>query len=38
MTPVELIHALAIGIDKNTNPKEFTYLYQLLLKWTMLQT
>jgi hypothetical protein len=37
MTPVELIHALGIGIDENTNPVEFTYLYELLLKWTTLQ-
>lgn len=30
----ELIHAFGIGIDENTNPIEFRYLYELLLKWT----
>jgi len=37
MSLVELVHALGIGIDINTNPIEFTYLNQLLKKWTMLQ-
>lgn len=34
MTPIELIHAAGIGIDETTNPKEFAYIYELLLKWT----
>jgi hypothetical protein len=38
MTPLELIHAAGLGIDENQNPKEFAYLNELLLKWTMLQT
>jgi len=37
MTPIELIHALGIGIDENTYPQEFKYLYELLLKWTTSQ-
>jgi len=37
MLPIELIHALGIGIDENTNTKEFSYLNQLLVKWIMLQ-
>lgn len=38
MTPLELIHAAGLGIDELQNPAEFAYLYELLLKWTMLQT
>jgi len=37
MAPIELIHALGIGIDENANPKEFAYLTQLFVKWTMSQ-
>jgi hypothetical protein len=33
MTPIELIHALGIGIDEKSNPKEFAYLTQLLVIW-----
>jgi hypothetical protein len=38
MIPVELIHAVAIGIDHNKHPEVFQYLNELLNKWTMLQT
>lgn len=38
MTPIELIHAAGIGVNEYQNPEEFKYLYELLLKWTMLQT
>lgn len=37
MTALELIHAVGIGINENDNPKEFKYLYELLLKWKTLQ-
>jgi hypothetical protein len=37
MSPLELIHAVAIGIDEQTNPREFAYLTELLLTWTTLQ-
>lgn len=33
MSPIEIIHAAGLGIDENVNPKEFIYLYELLLKW-----
>lgn len=35
MSLQELIHAFGIGIDENTHPIEFRYLYELLLKWTI---
>lgn len=38
MTPIELIHAAGIGINENTDPKVFTYLYELLLKWKTYQS
>lgn len=38
MTIIELIHAAGIGIDQRTHPREFEYLYKLLLKWKTLQT
>lgn len=37
MTPIEIIHAAGIGINENTDPEVFKYLYELLLKWTIYQ-
>ena len=37
MTAVELIHAAGLGIDENTDPELFRYLYELLIKWTTSQ-
>ncbi len=37
MTPIELIHAIGLGINECQNPVEFKYLYELLLKWTTSQ-
>jgi len=34
MTPLELIHAVGIGIDENKHPEVFKYLYELMLKWS----